>query len=74
MRRQTGGDELYLQQQNFSLSALAKRDAKPDPFAKTPSEAPASTPSTPAPAKSIDEPEVDIVASVGEMFLKAMAA
>ncbi|PIT51879.1 phage portal protein [Snodgrassella alvi] len=28
-----GGDTPYLQQQNFSLSALAKRDAKEDPFA-----------------------------------------
>lgn len=27
-----GGDTVYLQQQNFSLSALAKRDAKEDPF------------------------------------------
>lgn len=27
-----GGDSPYLQQQNFSLSALAKRDAKDDPF------------------------------------------
>lgn len=27
-----GGDEVYLQQQNFSLAALAKRDAKDDPF------------------------------------------
>jgi HK97 family phage portal protein len=27
-----GGDECYLQQQNFSLPALAKRDAKDDPF------------------------------------------
>lgn len=31
---QEGGDVLYLQQQNFSLAALAKRDAKDDPFAK----------------------------------------
>jgi phage portal protein BeeE len=30
-----GGDAAYLQQQNFSLAALAKRDAKADPFAKT---------------------------------------
>lgn len=29
-----GGDALYLQQQNFSLEALAKRDAQPDPFGK----------------------------------------
>jgi HK97 family phage portal protein len=28
----TGGDQVYLQQQNFSLAALAKRDAKDDPF------------------------------------------
>ena len=33
-----GGDEVYLQQQNFSLSALAKRDAKEDPFATGSSE------------------------------------
>ena len=29
-----GGDAPYLQQQNFSLEALAKRDSKEDPFAK----------------------------------------
>lgn len=28
-----GGDQSYLQQQNYSLAALAKRDAKDDPFA-----------------------------------------
>src|SRR5262245_2128461 len=28
-----GGDSPYLQQQNYSLEALAKRDATPDPFA-----------------------------------------
>lgn len=27
-----GGDSVYLQQQNYSLEALAKRDAKDDPF------------------------------------------
>lgn len=27
-----GGDDVYLQQQNFSLAALARRDAQPDPF------------------------------------------
>lgn len=31
----TGGDELYLQQQNFSLGALARRDASDDPFGKS---------------------------------------
>ena len=29
-----GGDTPYLQQQNYSLAALAKRDAKDDPFSK----------------------------------------
>lgn len=33
--RAEGGNELFLQQQNFSLRALAKRDSRPDPFAKT---------------------------------------
>jgi HK97 family phage portal protein len=27
-----GGDSVYLQQQNYSLEALAKRDSSPDPF------------------------------------------
>jgi len=38
-----GGDALYLQQQNFSLDALSRRDAQDDPFSKTTSE-----PTTPA--------------------------
>jgi HK97 family phage portal protein len=43
-----GGDDLYLQQQNFSLPALARRDASDDPFKSssthqpTPQEEPAS--------------------------------
>lgn len=39
-----GGDSVYRQQQDYSLAALAKRDAKDDPFGK---EAPAAPP-TPA--------------------------
>ncbi len=31
----TGGNSVYLQQQNFSLEALSKRDAKDDPFASS---------------------------------------
>lgn len=48
-----GGDSLYLQQQNYSLEALAKRDAKEDPFSTTPPKpepAPAPAPALPAPA------------------------
>jgi hypothetical protein len=29
-----GGDAVYMQQQNFSIEALAKRDAMDDPFAR----------------------------------------
>lgn len=40
----TGGDTPYLQQQNFSLAALAKRDAQADPFGT--STPPAAAPTT----------------------------
>jgi HK97 family phage portal protein len=32
VRKTKGGSAVYLQQQNYSLEALAKRDAQPDPF------------------------------------------
>ena len=41
-----GGESPYLQQQNFSLAALAKRDAQADPFA----------PNTPPPMQQ-DQPQ-----------------
>jgi hypothetical protein len=48
-----GGDSAYLQQQNFSLEALAKRDAQPDPFGTSPKPpAPEPTPE-PDPVKTI---------------------
>ncbi len=34
--KKPGGDALYLQQQNYSLAALAKRDAQDDPFGIAP--------------------------------------
>lgn len=42
----TGGDGPYLQQQNYSLEALAKRDAQADPFGTT-APAPQATPQPP---------------------------
>lgn len=36
----TGGDTIYMQQQNYSLEALAKRDAQEDPFATSQPSAP----------------------------------
>lgn len=37
-----GGDAVYLQQQNFSLAALAKRDSSADPFGKSAAPAPSA--------------------------------
>ncbi len=55
-----GGGAVYLQQQNFSLEALAKRDAGTDPFGAakppTPAPMPAADPAAAAaPAKSIED-------------------
>jgi HK97 family phage portal protein len=58
----TGGDTVYLQQQNFSVEALAKRDAQDDPFATSmprPPAAPTPLPqpdplALPAPKKDFD--------------------
>lgn len=58
MKSVAGGNTPYLQQQNYSLGALAKRDASPDPFA---SKTPASS-SPPAPAAN-DPKVVDLVDS-----------
>jgi len=46
-----GGDTAYLQQQNYSLEALAKRDAKADPFATR-----APTPTPPPAGSEAGEP------------------
>jgi phage portal protein BeeE len=52
-----GGDEVYLQQQNYSLPALAKRDAQDDPFGTAaPAAAPAAPPE-PEPAAANDDEE-----------------
>ena len=52
----SGGESPMIQQQNYSLAALAKRDAKADPFGKeTPAPAPA-----PAPAPEDDEPSEEV--------------
>ena len=51
-----GGDSPFLQQQNYSLAALAKRDAKEDPFASAPKPVPIAPPAdVPAPAAAAND-------------------
>lgn len=64
-----GGDSPYLQEQNYSLEALAKRDARPDPWA---SEQPA-----PADPPAVEDTEAQQRAFYAETLLsmrKAMEA
>jgi HK97 family phage portal protein len=51
---QVGGDVLYLQQQNYSLPALAKRDARDDPFSTASSASPPTALPNKEPEKQID--------------------
>ena len=70
-----GGDSVYLQQQNYSLEALAKRDAADDPFG-TAKPAPAPVPAAPA-ADAPDAPDTptdDAAAKAAQAVLaKALA-
>ena len=74
LRPVAGGDSPYLQQQNYSLAALAKRDTKADPFATGPKPEPA-TPAAPVPAA--DAPAVPApapaAANDGKAVLEAAA-
>jgi HK97 family phage portal protein len=58
-----GGESPYLQQQNYSLAALAKRDTQADPFAPkippAPPQDPAASPPEQPAAKSINLKRVD---------------
>lgn len=60
-----GGDTVYLQQQDFSLRALSKRDAKDDPFAEA--DTPTSTP------KPVAEPDAVTVHDFAAHMLKKSA-
>lgn len=65
-----GGESPYLQQQNYSLDALAKRDAQPDPFA-------GAKPSPAPPAEepgATEPPAADQTGKAIEEFRKGLAA
>jgi HK97 family phage portal protein len=72
-----GGDTPYLQQQNYSLAALAKRDAGGDPFATAAPSAPAPaagpSPTPPAPAKGSVLTDPADAPGLSEFALKLIA-
>lgn len=63
-----GGASPMAQQQNYSLAALAKRDALTDPFGT----APAPTPAPPAPAPEPEEPEDDDAKALADYVAKEL--
>ena len=74
LRPVAGGDSPYLQQQNYSLAALAKRDTKADPFANASKPEPAA-PATPVPvpdAAANDEAALQAAAAMAEVFIKGL--
>ncbi len=68
-----GGNTPYLQEQNYSLAALAKRDAKSDPFDKAPADRPKPAPD-PEPGEDADEPDGDAVDKVLAAARRKLAA
>lgn len=69
LRPVPGGDTVYLQQQNFSLAALDKRDAKEDPFAtaKPPAPAPTTAPADAATTESAKAVELLLVKALDDI-------
>lgn len=66
-----GGDSTYMQQQNYSLAALAKRDAQADPFAPKTTPAP---PTPPAPDEGDGEDDdLELDSEGGKAFVDAFA-
>jgi HK97 family phage portal protein len=64
-----GGDAVYMQQQQFSLEALAKRDALADPFAPS---TPAPDPAPAADEDDDDEDEDDLDLAAFDARMKAL--
>jgi len=71
-----GGESPYLQQQNYSLAALAKRDAQEDPFApaKPPTEAKPPEQPQPDPAKQFAPPDLAAKIASAVRFMHELPA
>jgi HK97 family phage portal protein len=68
----TGGDSPYLQQQNYSLEALAKRDAQDDPFKPATPPAPAQPAAQDKPAEPAPKPTP--AKNIAQQFTRALQA
>jgi HK97 family phage portal protein len=70
-----GGSSPMIQQQNYSLAALAKRDAQADPFASrnpaAPAPAPGSPPALPAPSSPPALPSKSMAPETIDLFARA---
>lgn len=67
-----GGDAVYMQQQNYSIEALNKRDSQEDPFGTAPP--PAPEPETDDEEDPIDEQDLEAQAQLAAWELKALLA
>lgn len=67
-----GGATPYLQQQNYSLEALAKRDAQEDPFGTAKPPAP-DVPALPPPAPAPSEPAQRDIDALRAAFMEELA-
>lgn len=67
-----GGDNVTLQQQNFSLAALAKRDAQDDPFGAKPA-APAPAPAPAPAAEPVANDNAAAKAAIARRWERSMA-
>jgi HK97 family phage portal protein len=68
-----GGETPYLQQQNYSLAALAKRDAQDDPFGKTAPAAPAAPSATQETEPAEEDDSAEQAAKMMTTILEAFA-
>lgn len=71
LKRVDGGDTVYLQQQNYSLEALAKRDAQEDPFGTSKPAPAAASDGTPANDNATDD-EISAARAIAAWKLKSL--
>jgi HK97 family phage portal protein len=70
----TGGESPYLQQQNYSLEALAKRDAQDDPFAPATPPAPPQASAADKPADQVPPAKPAPAKDIAAQFTRALQA